>query len=121
LSSAGLSLSPEEYRERLVEQPDEQIDAWMVDLMRDLSIRRGVLSVLERYRTATGLDDIGVERAFTAGGGAPAIIGRTADGKLMVPAISLHHLVPGLRAQSSDARDQEIDFLVAGFHEVVYV
>ena len=39
----------------------------------------------------------------------------------MVPAISLHFLVPGLRAQSDRARDQEIDFLVAGFHEVVYI
>jgi hypothetical protein len=29
--------------------------------------------------------------------------------------------VPGLRAQSGRARDQEIDFLVAGFHEVVYI
>jgi hypothetical protein len=29
--------------------------------------------------------------------------------------------VPGLRAQSAQARDQEIDFLVSGFHEVVYI
>jgi hypothetical protein len=39
----------------------------------------------------------------------------------MVPAISLHFLVPGLRAQSEKAREQEIDFLVGGFHEVVYI
>ena len=120
MSSAGLSEDPKEYRRRLGEQSDEQLDSWMVELMRDISIRRGVLPVLTEYREATGLDDAGVERAFTAGGGAPATIGRTADGKLMVPAISLHHLVPGLHSQSKDAHDQIIDFLVGGFEEVVY-
>jgi len=119
-SNAGLAGDPEEYRRRLEELPDEQLDAWMVELMRDMSIRRGVLTVLDEYREATGSDDAGVERAFTAGGGAPAIVGRTAEGKLMLPAISLHHLVPGLRARSKEARRQVIDFLVAGFEEVVY-
>jgi hypothetical protein len=121
LSSAGLSADPTEYRSRLVEQTDQQLDAWTIELMRDLSIRSGVLTALERYRQATGLDDASITKAFTAGGGAPATIGRTAEGQLMVPAISLHFLVPGLRAQSDRARDQEIDFLVAGFHEVVYI
>ena len=119
-SNAGLAGDPEEYRRRLEEQSDEQIDAWMIELMRDMSIRRGVLTVLHEYREATGLDDAGVERAFTTGGGAPAIVGRTSDGQLMLPAISLHHLVPGLRARSKKARQQAIDFLVAGFEEVVY-
>ena len=77
--------------------------------------------VLADFRKATGLDDTGIERVFTAGGGAPATIGRTADGQLMVPAISLHFLVPGLRAQSKKAREQEIDFLVDGFEDVVYI
>jgi hypothetical protein len=121
LSSDGLSADPKQYRSRLDEQPDEQIDAWMVELMRDISIRHGVLDVLRDYRAATGLDDTGIERVFTAGGGAPATIGRTADGRLMVPAISLHYLVPGLRALSDKARKQETDFLVAGFEEVVYI
>jgi len=121
LSSAGLSADPKEYRRRLAEQSDEQLDAWMTELMRDMSIRRGVLTVLEHVREATGLDDTGIERIFTAGGGAPAIVGRTADGRLMVPAIALHYLVPGLRLQSPKAREQEIGFLVAGFHEVVYI
>ena len=67
------------------------------------------------------LDDTAIERVFTAGGGAPATIGRTKDGELMVPAISLHYLVPGLRAVSDKARKQEIDFLVGGFHDVVYI
>ena len=121
MSSEGLSEDPKVYRKRLEEQPDEQLDAWMIEFMRDMSIRRGVLTVLEDYRKATGLDDTGIEKTFTACGGAPATIGRTADGALLVPAISLHFLVPGLRAQSAKAREQEIDFLVAGFHDVVYI
>jgi hypothetical protein len=121
LSSEGLSEDPKVYRQRLNEQPDEQLDAWMIEFMRDMSIRRGVLPVLADFRKATGLGDDALERVFTAGGGAPATVGRTKDGELMVPAISLHFLVPGLRAQSSKAREQEIDFLVAGFHDVVYI
>ncbi len=121
MSSAGLAADPEEYRSRLEEQHEEQLDAWMVELMRDMSIRRGVLPVLDAYRKATKLDDAGVERTFTAGGGAPAIIGRTADGQLMVPAISLRHLVPGLRSRSDSAHAEIVDFLVDGFHEVVYI
>ena len=61
------------------------------------------------FRAATGYGDADIERIFTAGGGAPATIGRTKDGELMVPAISLHFLVPGLRSQSTKAREQEID------------
>jgi hypothetical protein len=121
LSSEGLSEDPKVYRKRLNDQSDEQVDAWMIELMRDMSIRRGVLVVLADFRTATGLDDTGIERAFTAGGGAPATIGRTAQGELMVPAISLHCLATGLRSQSAKAREQEIDFLVSGFHEIVYI
>ena len=107
MSSAGLSADPTEYRSRLAEQTDQQLDAWTIELMRDLSIRAGVLLVLDRIRQATSLDDAGITKVFTAGGGAPATIGRTADGQLMVPAISLHFLVPGLRAQSDRAREQE--------------
>lgn len=121
MSSEGLSEDPEVYRQRLTEQPDDQLDAWMIEFMRDMSIRRGVLPVLADFRKATGLDDKGIERVFTAGGGAPATIGHTSEGELMLPAISLHFLVPGLRAQSRKAREQEIDFLVAGFHDLVYI
>ena len=39
----------------------------------------------------------------------------------MVPAISLHFLVAGLRSQSDKSRKQIIDFLVEGFEEVVYI
>jgi len=121
LSSEGLSEDPKVYRARLTKQPDEQLDTWMIEFMRDMSIRRGVIAVLAEYRKATGFDDTAIERAFTAGGGAPATIGHTADGQLMVPAISLHCLVPGLRALSDTAREQEIDFLVHGFEELVYI
>lgn len=121
MSSAGLSQDPKEYRSRLDEQTDEQIDAWMIELMRDMSIRHGVLDVLADYRKATGLEDTGIQRVYTAGGGAPATIGRTADGQLMVPAISLHFLVPGLRSQSDQARAQMVDYLVGGFEQLVFI
>jgi hypothetical protein len=39
----------------------------------------------------------------------------------VVPSISLHFLVPGLRAEVSDARERLITYLVAGFDEIVYV
>jgi hypothetical protein len=120
-SAAGLSEDPAEYRHRLEQQTDEQLDAWAAELMRDVSIRHGVLTVLDRFRAATSLDDRGVERTYAAGGGAPATVGRTADGRLMVPAISLRFLVPGLRTQSPKARDQLVAYLVDGFHEVVYI
>jgi hypothetical protein len=121
VSSVGLSADPAEYRRRLDEQPDEAIDGWAGELMRDVSIRRGVLPVLAGFREATGLDDGGVERVFTSGGGAPAVVGRTAAGQLMVPAISLRHLVPGLRRESPEARQQLIDYLVTNFEEIVYL
>ena len=121
MSTEGLSEDPAEYRRRLERQADEQLDSWAGELMRDMSIRRGVLPALESFRLATKLDDRGVERTYTAGGGAPATVGRTSDGQLMVPAISLRYLVPGLRAQSPVARGQLIDLLVEGFDEVVYI
>ena len=33
------------------DQPDEQLDAWMIEFMRDMSIRRGVLTVLADFRS----------------------------------------------------------------------
>ncbi|MEZ4598009.1 MAG: hypothetical protein R3C32_15075, partial [Chloroflexota bacterium] len=89
MTATGLSADPSEYRTRLDEQSDEQIDAWAVELLRDISVRKGVLPVLEEFRHACRLDDTGIERAFSAGGGAPATVGRTTDGRLMVPAVSL--------------------------------
>ena len=121
MSATGLSADPAEYQRRLQEQSEEQIDAWATELMRDMSIRQGVLPVLAEFRHATHLDDGAVRRIFTAGGGAPATIGRTADGQLMVPAISLRYLVPGLRRSLPDARDRLIAYLVASLEELVYI
>jgi hypothetical protein len=39
----------------------------------------------------------------------------------MVPAITLHALVPGIRSQVTDARARLIAYLVANFGEIVYV
>ena len=121
MSATGLSADPAEYQRRLQEQSEEQIDAWATELMRDMSIRQGVLPVLAEFRHATHLDDAALRRLFTAGGGAPATIGHTADGQLMVPAISLRHLVPGLRRSLPDARDRLIAYLVGSFEELVYI
>jgi hypothetical protein len=121
VSATGLSADPAEYQRRLQEQSDEQIDAWATELMRDMSIRQGVLPVLAEFRHATHLDDTAVRRVFAAGGGAPATIGHTAEGQLMVPAISLRYLVPGLRRSVPDARDRLIAYLLASFAELVYI
>lgn len=121
MTATGLSADPREYRARLDEQSDEQIDAWAVELMRDISVRKGVLPVLGEFGHACRLDDTGILRVFSAGGGAPATAGRTADGKLMVPAVSLRYLVPGLRAEVPDARGRLIEYLVASFDELVYI
>ena len=121
MGTTGLSGDPTEYRTRLAEQSDEQIDAWAAELMRDVAIRRGVVKVVEDFRRTAGLDERGFERVFASGGGPPAVVGRDAAGRLMVPAITLHALVPGIRSQVADGRDRLIAYLVANFGEIVYV
>ena len=49
MGATGLSADPKEYRSRLDEQSDEQIDAWAAELMRDVSIRRGVRKVVRDF------------------------------------------------------------------------
>ena len=61
------------------------------------------------------------ERVFASGGGPPAVVGRNRDGRLMVPAITLFALVPGIRSQVADGRARLIEYLVANFAEIVYV
>ena len=119
--ATGLSADPQEYRARLAEQSDEQIDAWAAELMRDIAIRRGVIRVIEDFRAAARLDETEFERVFASGGGPPAVVGRDGQGRLMVPAITLYVLVAGIRSQVSDGRGRLIDYLVANFHELVYV
>lgn len=121
METAGLSTSEDEYRSRLGEQSDEQIDAWAAELMRDVAIRRGVLRVVEDFRSAARLDERSFERVFASGGGPPAMIGRDAQGRLMVPAITLYALVPGIRAQVDDGRERLIEYLVENYEEIVYV
>jgi hypothetical protein len=121
VEATGLSTTEEEYRDRLGEQSDEQIDAWAAELMRDVAIRRGVIRVVDDFRRATGLDERAFERVFSSGGGPPAVIGRDAEGRLMVPAITLFALVPGIRAQVPDGRDRLVAYLVENFEEIIYV
>jgi hypothetical protein len=121
VASTGLSADPEEYRRRLADQSDDQIDAWAAELMRDVVIRRGIVKVVEDFRRAARLDESGFERVFASGGGPPAVVGRDRNGRLVVPAITLYTLVPGIRSQVADGRDRLIDYLVANFGELVYV
>lgn len=121
MGATGLSADRNEYRARLEEQADAQIDAWAAEMLRDLAIRRGVVHAVDGFRRAARLSDREFERVFAAGGGPPATIGRDAQGRLVVPAISLWALVPGIRSQVRDGRGRLVDYLVAGFDELVYV
>ena len=121
MPASGLSADPKAYRARLAEQSDEQIDLWAQEMMRDVAKRRGVLRVLEDLRHAARLSDRDIERAFASGGGPPAVIGRDAQGRQMMPAITLYALVPGIRAEAADGRQRLIDYLVENFDELVYV
>ncbi|HEX9045203.1 MAG TPA: hypothetical protein VF802_09270 [Candidatus Limnocylindrales bacterium] len=120
MGATGLAADPAEYRQRLGEQSDEQIDAWASELMRDVAIRRGVTKVVRDFLAAGNLDERAFERVFTSGGGPAAMIGRDRDGRLMVPAIALWALVPGIRSQVPDARERLIEYLVENFDELVY-
>jgi hypothetical protein len=120
MGATGLATTVEEYRTRLRDQPDDQLDAWAAEAMRDISIRRGVLEVLHDLRGASGLSDGELEKVFAAGGGPPAVIGRDAEGRLLVPAITLHCLVRGLRAVVPDAREAIVAYLVENYGELVY-
>lgn len=121
MGATGLAANPSEYRKRLLEQSDEQIDSWAKELMRDVAIRRGVIKVVTDVRRTAQLDESGFRRVFARGGGAPQTVGFDAQGNLMVPAISLHCLVTGLRADVPEARLRLIDYLVANYDEIVYV
>jgi hypothetical protein len=121
VAATGLSADPAEYRRRLGEQSDEQIDLWAAELMRDVAKRRGVLRVIEDFRRAGRLSESDFERVFASGGGAPAVVGRDGQGRLMVPAITLFNLVAGIRADARDGRERLVDYLVESFDELVYV
>jgi hypothetical protein len=121
VGDTGLSADTKEYRARLAEQTDDQIDAWAAELMRDIAIRRGVTRVVADFRRAAKLTERELERVFASGGGPPATVGHDAEGRLMVPAIAVWALVPGIRSQVADGRERLIEYLVANFGELVYV
>jgi hypothetical protein len=121
VGASGLASTPTEYRERLRQQTDDQLDSWAAELMRDVAKRRGLVHVVAGFRKTCSLDEGAFRRVFARGGGAPQTVGHDAAGNLMVPTISLHFLVPGLRAEAADARDRLIAYLVACFDEIVYV
>ena len=121
MSGTGLSADPTEYRARLDDQPDEQIDRWVSELMRDVVKRRGIVKVVAEFRAATRLSEAEFERAFASGGGAPSTLGRDREGRIVVPTISLWALVPGIRNLVTDSRTRLIEYLVANFEELVYV
>jgi hypothetical protein len=121
VGATGLSADAKEYRTRLAEQPDAQIDTWAAEMMRDTAIRRGVAKVVEDFRRAAKLNEQEFERVFASGGGPPATLGRDAQGRLMVPSVALWALVPGIRSQVPDGRDRLIEYLVDSFHELVYI
>jgi hypothetical protein len=121
VGATGLATNQTEYRRRLAGQSDEQLDSWAKELMRDVAKRRGVIKVVMDIRKAARLDEAGFRRVFARGGGAPQTAGPDAGGNLMVPAVSLHCLVVGLRADLPDARERLIDYLVSNFDEIVYI
>ncbi len=121
MSGTGLSADPKEYRARLDDQSDDQIDRWAAELMRDVVKRRGVVKVVADFRSATRLSEAEFERVFAFGGGAPMTLGRDAQGHLIVPTISLWTLVPGVRKLVRDSRGRLIEYLVSNFEELVYV
>lgn len=121
MGASGLASTPTEYRERLRGQTDQQLDAWAAELLRDVAKRRGLARVVADFRRTTHLDEQAFRRVFARGGGAPETIGVEASGNLLLPTISLHFLVPGLRAEAPDARDRLIAYLVASFDEIVFV
>lgn len=121
MAETGLSADRDQYRTRLKVQEDEQIDAWVSELLRDVVKRRGIVRVIDSFKRATRIDDQQFERVFASGGGAPATLGRDAAGHVVVPTVTLYHLVPGIRATTDDGRQRLIDYLVENFDELVYV
>ena len=121
MAATGLSADQNEYRARLAEQTDDQIDLWAQEMMRDVAKRRGVIRVLDDLRRAARLSERDIEHVFASGNGPVAVIGRDSQGRQMMPAVTLFALVPGIRATTEDGRDRLIDYLVENFHELVYV
>ena len=121
MGATGLSADATEYRARLAEQTDAQIDTWAAELMRDVAIRRGVVRVVEDFRRAARLNEQEFERVFASGGGPPATVGQRRRGPPHGPG----GRPVGARARDprpgADGRERLIEYLVANFDELVYV
>ena len=95
VGATGLSADPTEYRARLADQPDAQIDTWASELMRDVAMRRGIVRVVADFRPVGE-----AQRARIRTGVRfwrwPARDGREGRrGPPVVPAVALWALVPG--------------------------
>ena len=101
-----------EYRKMVVAQPDEQIDRWSSDLIRDFALRRGVGTAVAEFCRAAALDAGGFQRAFLVGGGPDHVIGIDTAGSLAAPIFELPRAITGLRRIDPSAREKLIDFLV---------
>ena len=118
--ATGLSANPNEYRDRLRQHPDEQLDAWVEELVRDVAVRRGSARVVADLQRSLELDRASFRHVFARGGGPASTVGLDSRGQLTVPAAALHCVVPGLRAETPEARERLIDYLVDNFGEIVY-
>ena len=122
MSGTGLSANPKEYRARLDDQPDDQIDRWVSELMRDVVKRRGIVKVVADFRSAAQAQRGGIRTGvrFRRRCAADART-RSRRAASIVPTISLWALVPGVRGLVADSRGRLIEYLVANFEELVYV
>lgn len=80
MGATGLAANPTEYRDRLREQSDAQLDAWAAELMRDVAARRGVVKVVADVQKTARLDERTFRRVFARGGGARRSLARTPRG-----------------------------------------
>ena len=96
LGATGLAADPAEYRARLREQPDEQIDAWAARRCATSPSGAGFAASSTTYQAATGLDERSLEQRLRRGRRAAApSIGPRRGGTAPLPAVTLHCLVPG--------------------------
>ena len=56
MASTGLSADRDEYRARLADTTDEQIDTWVSELLRDVVKRRGIVRVQVKAVNARAID-----------------------------------------------------------------
>ena len=122
MAATGLSADPTEYRARLADQSDDQIDAWAAELMRDVvdpaRRRQGRRRLPPGGRASTNAVSNGCSHPAA---GRRRSSDATPRADSMVPAVTLYALVPGIRAQLPDGRDRLIEYLVENFDEIVYV